>query len=560
MIILKPIVISETSNKKESLFNALSLLVLTFTYNREELQSILTSSEYEKLVIANMTLAKPFIKDAGINSRDWDGIIKLYKSKKYKTSEEDEEYIDNISFSLEKGPAIKSLFTEDEKTFITSWSLFYRRGSIPALNRMKTFVSKVASPNISKFFPLTTSVKKDVKNHKDLLRDIEELSSKVSKNGVENKNHKDYKTLIGLRRDARLISKNIMKNFIREKGKKVDAKDVRDYLDSLGIKHSIPKKFEGLIGEDAYYTMYGEELSIVPTGEVTMNRLYKPGSPNFVFRQLPEFSQTGKEQRVYTKKAIVEKKKQKFSNVDSFIQNIEKYKKNWRKLLMKRDVDFEKQGGVVLELLYLTSARIGTKGNQTKGKKTFGLMFIENKHLRPKGNVVKISFVGKGGSKVRYTIDTKIADPKDKKFINEVISYLKLSKDTGDASDKVFSITPNYLRNQIMRGKLNIGITPHGFRHLQGTKIMNELLTAIKKKIGKEPTAKKVLEEFNKAAKKAGEFLGHYTTGPGGETKITGNTALKNYIDPSVTLDFFNSYPNVKLPAVVKTLKKNFEE
>jgi len=441
-----------------------------------------------------------------------------------------------------------------------------RNNSDPAANMLKRTIGGMTSPEVSKYFPLTR--KADVEKQIKLSKTADTLRKRITKaDGTINKNHRDYKKYNQANTSAKKLSKQILYDFIRQNGGRVDVEEARKYMERREVEHSLPKGFVGMVGEDnTFYTKFGEVLDGVPSGTIRMNRTYKEGSTNWYFSGLPEQSKTGKPQRFYTKKTKARGKTKKFANVHNFIANLEKYKKAWRRYLTgPHNVKTygykgprEKQSAVVLEIMYWTAARIGTRINKTAGKgTTYGVSTMLNKHLKIHGNVVKVAYQGKGGTPVRMKFDIKDADSSEKKFVKAVIDFLKLSKKDGKPDDRVFDFNDaNFIRYKFMRDKLGMSITPHAFRHVRGTIILGDLMPAVIKRLGENPDAKTVLNEFDKMTKKIGEELGHYSTSSGG---TTGVTAVKNYLDPSVMLSFFSRYPYVKLPAALNALKKTMD-
>jgi hypothetical protein len=84
-------------------------------------------------------------------------------------------------------------------------------------------------------------------------------------------------------------------------------------------------------------------------------------------------------------------------------------------------------------------------------------------------------------------------------------------------------------------------VTVHKLRHVRGTRLFNELVSANEKKIfgGTTKTEAQSLEILKKLATQVGKLLGH-VRGVGGGQTATGATAITNYIDPAVQAQFFD--------------------
>jgi len=577
MLILKPITQITANNKKDlvnGFLNSMSLSVFYYMYDEKEWREIgLMPDEHAKLLVANMILAKPLLKELHINNRDWNTIISLYTTGEYKSSEDDEYAMYNIAVDLFKAKKIiarSTLLTQEQKTYIQDWSIVFRvENPDPAISRIKQKVGHMVGPKVAKYFP--TTMKSDVKKQIKLSKDADTLRKRVTKkDGTLNKNHRDYEKYAETNKNAKNLSKQILYDFVRQNGGKVDVEDARKYLDNLGVNHTLPNDFIGMIGEgNTYYTKFGEELKNAPPGnsKITMNRTYKEGSTNWYYAALPYSSTTGVMQRYYTKKSNARSKTKKFANTRNFIEHLKKYKKRWRGYLMQIVMQqkhglkgsMEKQFGVMCELLYWTSERIGTKakgGGIGGAKGTFGLSTMLNKHVTIRGDKVRVKYIGKGGSKVDFILDMKNVDGDEKKYMKELIKFFKVSKKNGKPDGQVFEWkNANNFRYKFLKGKLGADITPHNFRHMRGTIILDEMIPSAIERLGDDPNAKDVLQEFDKMTKEVGKELGHYTTAGG----ITGVTAIKNYLDPAMMTEFFNRYPYVKVPAALKSVQKSIK-
>ena len=96
---------------------------------------------------------------------------------------------------------------------------------------------------------------------------------------------------------------------------------------------------------------------------------------------------------------------------------------------------------------------------------------------------------------------------------------------------------------------------------MKGSKLAKELVDSSKFTVPKRLDLckkQKLVENHykNKIATKVGELLGHKKTNKdSGKTEPVGTTAIKNYINPNITKEFFDKH-NVRAPAWLQSLLK----
>jgi hypothetical protein len=83
------------------------------------------------------------------------------------------------------------------------------------------------------------------------------------------------------------------------------------------------------------------------------------------------------------------------------------------------------------------------------------------------------------------------------------------------------------------------GITVHKIRTTRGTHLFIELMEKVMEKPPKDE--RKALEIFTKMGEQVGKLLNHVRTMASGGTKVTGTTALQNYIDPTVQIQYWRT-------------------
>ena len=97
------------------------------------------------------------------------------------------------------------------------------------------------------------------------------------------------------------------------------------------------------------------------------------------------------------------------------------------------------------------------------------------------------------------------------------------------------------------------GVTPHKFRHIKGNTIAMRILEneyPFDPKL-KAYTLDDVKKFFEKSMAQVGAELGHFS---GGET--TWRTAVENYVDPSVSREFFTR-ADMQVPATIDRLLRS---
>ena len=97
--------------------------------------------------------------------------------------------------------------------------------------------------------------------------------------------------------------------------------------------------------------------------------------------------------------------------------------------------------------------------------------------------------------------------------------------------------------------KLGSEVTVHKLRHVKGTELFKQLMLENESKIfNKKPSLTEAQYNlvFKKLATKVGAMLGH-VRGVGKQQKVTPSTAIANYIDPGIMIDYFNR-ANCRMP------------
>jgi DNA topoisomerase IB len=258
-----------------------------------------------------------------------------------------------------------------------------------------------------------------------------------------------------------------------------------------------------------------------------MNPSYTKGSTVYYCKAMA--AHATQYQSIYTKQTKQSNKTTKFVKIGSTIKNLQTVIKKWRVGLKK-----QRQESVLVELLYQTQGRIGSLGNETKNEQTYGLSTLKRKHLKYLKGGVRITYKGKKGVTQEHFITR---DDNDEGLIS-LIKFFDTVKDYSP-NDDIFEVSASTVNAYLKT--LGAGITAHGFRTIKGSILMSTELDLIKEKYGARTNPAKLFELFDKAALKVGSVLGHVNTTVDG-VKVTGQTALKYYINPDILRDFFDHY------------------
>lgn len=244
----------------------------------------------------------------------------------------------------------------------------------------------------------------------------------------------------------------------------------------------------------------------------------------YVFQYKPVVGDTY--QKVYRQSSVKESKKEKWGVVNSLMENLPKIKTAWKKLLAVDD-----PLGAVLQFAYLTSARIGTPGNNT-----FGITTLQARHFTEKGPNILVKYHGKGQSGKAVEQEHLL---KPNPETRDLIRFIKKRIGVTPADQTLFSNDGKPLSNIEVNGWLQRyipGMSVHKFRHLRGTSLATEILEKLK--VPANVGQGEAQRLFKAAMEKVGKALGHYNI-RGDEVKVSSSTALKHYISPEIGLNWF---------------------
>lgn len=361
------------------------------------------------------------------------------------------------------------------------------------------------------------------------------------------KDKEKYRQYLKLRKEFQLSWKNAASNYVRENGNPlVDMEDLIAYLESEGLEYSIPSGFTGKVDADLnWYDSNGDLIGGVPTAHmfprVRMNPNRKPGE--YVFTALPA-NKSSKEKYFYLVKEVRERREKKFKAVQDVVPIIQHARKVWLQGIRHFDLDDDKTvAAVAIELSYQFASRIGTEGNQTKGQRTYGLSTALVKHLKFQTNGFTLTYPGKDGVINSHRFVATDADGR------RVLNAVKELVDGKGPNDPIFTVGTGDDRKPLRPAVVNMvfrtiigtkDLSIHKLRTLRGTVIFQENVDKfLKSNKGAQLSEKEAMAQLKKMAMEVGKQLNHVRTSADGETKVTPDTALKSYIDPSVQIKFF---------------------
>lgn len=362
-----------------------------------------------------------------------------------------------------------------------------------------------------------------------------------------------------LRKELIGVYKTELQNFVRMTGEPQPVETVRRHMQSRGILvTTLPEGFVGKIGDDgALYTEAGLKINGNTGTRVRMNPNYDPEQDNgYVFTYVP--TEGAKAQTVYTVDWGHRKKAEKFEVTRELSGKLDTVLKKIKADLRSSDAR-KRVLSTMLMVQYVTAMRVGNTGNGTKsadGQKetTFGLSTLQVQHVRQLASGLKLVFTGKSGVSASYTL--KPSDVVMKLVIENISDLLVDAEGQPKAkTDFVFEDkTGRYNAervNKYLRAVSGIAkITNHKIRHMRGTSLASEIVREAPKKLDQK-TAE---AWFLKAMTKVGALLNH-VKGVGAAQKITPATAIKNYIDPELSLGFFRER-GLRIPKFLAPLER----
>ena len=516
------------------------------------------------------TAATPFAKRFGLDPDTFREVVKgMYRNYSpiehepmVEVTEELAADIKAVLPSIDREHDVES----HEYKILKDFQMVALKGSEPALSRIIKAISSLNDPDLSSL------TKTEVNDQKGIVKQLEkhvtkmggaglEITPEMRKDfvaaGKESLKGKKLKEYNRLRKELNASPKQFIMQYVRGTGQTtVPVQDVLKHLKDAGIEHhSVPVGYRGSMDDLlGYYTETGLRLNGTPAGDVKMNPEYNPKTDN-TYVCIAQAPMAKGPSRIYTVNYRQGNTEKKFEAVQKFQKVISKVKAKWRSHL-KQGID-TKEGILALccEIVYLTSARVGSKAGNTAGEKTFGLTSLQAGHYKLRGNSRLLEYKGKKSQIQKHLIKpTSVINKlciqyldelaEGKKRVETLITY-RGKPTTGNAINKYLKVIG-----------VPAGVTIHKFRTLRGTELANNALEKSPfKNRSKSPTAKQANDWLKKQLEKVAKELGHFTNG-----KLTVNTAIQNYIDPQILDNFFKEAgvrPNAVIARSIMLAKKD---
>ncbi len=449
--------------------------------------------------------------------------------------------------ALQKGFAGKSVVVTEQAAQMASY-----KDQSKDFARLKEIISYVTKDSPRPLWEV--ELKKIAEEHgKEVVAEYRTLVSRLNKSGQE-----------------------AVAKYVAASGKKtVNVAEVREGVAKYGVHWlKIPTNFVGRVdAKNTLYTVNGRALGVQPTGIATMNKDWSPDTDDtYVFSVYSE--NTGKQNLYYTKDYQNRARVKKFGIVDKMIDLLPAAKKRWRS-----NMGFstkEQLLNVALELLYTVACRPGAGDGSTSFKgaakltgeevTTYGMMVWRKKHctIIPTRydpatkqfvrGYIDIQYLGKAAQGQHHLVKPT-TDPM--KIVHRALTDLLLK--CRDPEDHVWKIDGKQISHTDLVSHMrdifgDDEVSPHKFRHARGTALALRLREQSwpfgnGKQLGLDYTRQEVVDFFHTTMLEVGKLLGHFN---GGE--VTWRTAVINYVDPEVAIDFLYDAgvnPQVELAGVI---------
>lgn len=440
-----------------------------------------------------------------------------------------------------------------ELDMLSALSAYLVNNSDTALARATKMVSALNDQDLTSAFAF------EAQSQKDFIKPLQKIVQVVTKDKnraqltaeeskvLKEKSPEVYKEYLRLRKSFNQVWRDELRNLVfASKKKLIDFKAAETYLKGKNIQHTLPLGFEGMVDANGkIYTKGGREINGMPGPgfSIVMNPDYNPTTDNsYVFTTIND--KTGeKSQYAYTVNYRKQANQEKFEKVKNLDKLIEGIRKKWVTQLRKVDKSPASAAATVLEILYQFSARIGTDGNSTGGKATFGITTLRGSNFKVDGDKITMRYAGKKGVPQVHVLQATTPEAK------LLVKNIKLHLADKEPKDRVFTYVgkTGIVRPLTSQGvnqyfkKLGATTNVHKLRHVRGTRLFNDLLAENADKIfnTKKPLSEtQAIAAFKKLATQVGELLGH-VRGVGRSQTVTPATAIANYIDPMAMRSFF---------------------
>lgn len=510
--------------------------------------------------------AEPFLKRFKFPKSEFNAAVRAIVANK--DPNEDQKLDDNITEFLHLLNDHKAVFASEldiPKMYLDLLDrvrLYGLKGSDNAYKFLAKNISELKEPALSKIFVheeedksgTLAALKKLVGKYgtPGTIMPTEQLTKFVDHNKSKGSRHKDHDDYLKYRRELNVAFKARLATIIRESGEPLmPLAELVKRLKSEKVYHELPTEFVGKIDDQGrFYTNAGKLIAVTISGTVRMNPAYKPNEDNgYVCEYQPAFAQAPS--RAYTVDFKQTRTAKKFSIVSSVAGKLEALSSKWLKDLRKAPKTRESCLATLCELVYETTARIGNERAATDGKQTYGASQWRVKHIKLSATKCDIKYPGKSGVIQHHVIHFNT--PRLKLLAEKLPAFIEHKKPDDyliSLKGKPFtSANVNYYLKYIGFPE---GFTIHKLRTARGTEMAFNILQ--KAPFDKGADARAVNQWVEKELIKVGQELGHMS----GE-KVTANTAIANYIDPSVLDDFYrklNVRPSAKIQKAIDTIGK----
>lgn len=450
--------------------------------------------------------------------------------------------------SAMRDPKAKAAWIDILKAF----GLWFRVGSERSLQKLSKAGVELHMPWLNRLFAKEVGSQKTVeKSLAKLIKSVTRRSALTFSDeealALKAKSPVIYKEYLRLRREYNQVWKDALATFVRRSGKNlVPFTQAMRFLQKKGIEHTLPEGFTGLIDANGvWYTEDGKKINGIPSSRIfpriRMNP--DPEKDNYVFTAIRE---DGGRQHFYTVEFRTGQSARKFKIARTLGKNIDRIRKKWSPLIKNFDEsDPRCSASLIMEMLYVYSARIGGKGNKTDGKATYGISTLRVNQCRwLSDGGLKIKYPGKKGVMTEHVLRPTTVPNKIRLKAFEFLLEDKARDDfvfTYRLKNGARKPVGGQFVNQLFKTFGAGEATLHKLRTLIATSMMEEALNELYAKKGSYNDPKRFLADLQKIALKVGKTLNHMRTTKEG-TEVTGATAIQSYIDPALIAEAYEHY------------------
>lgn len=363
-----------------------------------------------------------------------------------------------------------------------------------------------------------------------------------------------YQKYLELRREYNDVWKSAVSDIVRSSGMQtLPMQTVERELKKKGIVHGMPAGFTGKI--DAICRWYDNEdnlLTGVPSAAMFPTVRMNESSDSEWVAQAIRADGTGAGY-IFRQSDQIRNKMEKFERVRDFFPIVDKMRRKWVALIKNFDPSSpETVAAVVLELVFTFSARVGTGRGSTGGETTYGVSSLLKKHFSESTRGFILKYKGKDAVSTRHVFN--IESGIDKTIV-EIMYGLAEDKEPNDPlftyqlkNGDVRPITSQTVNRLFKALGAPAGVTVRNLRTYHGSRIFKEEVEKLYAKKASMANGKEAAEYLDSIAIKVGKALNHVRRTADGVENVTPATALANYIDVTLQVDFFQHY-GLPLPA-----------